>query len=220
VKEPDKNDFPFLYTAKSIETFGFPNSYSFVDISKHNVQSAFVHYETGLYVRNRIHNSGVIRPLTNSKVYGGADIIAGYGDYEQGQERFWRNIFSGSAAVCFMPVPKGPGLDSVAKIHIKTANMLTDKFNLFKSEPVNNLLDFNENCEAYCLADIGIEYAIYFPNGGSVTLDLDNLQGNMKIQWLNISQSTWDIENHETIFQSIKLVSPNNDHWIVIIKIV
>jgi len=39
----------------------------------------------------------------------------------------------------------------------------------------------------YCLANLGFEYLIYLPDGGSVWVDLTDASGQLTVEWLNPS---------------------------------
>jgi pimeloyl-ACP methyl ester carboxylesterase len=58
------------------------------------------------------------------------------------------------------------GLSEDAQIHIKSLRLLTDAMNVFVCEPRNDLLGDRSPNEAYCLAEPGRQYAVYFPDGG------------------------------------------------------
>ena len=50
--------------------------------------------------------------------------------------------------------------------------MLTDEIDIFTCEPHNDLLSNRSWNEAYCTANPGVEYAVFFPDGGNVLLDV------------------------------------------------
>ena len=50
--------------------------------------------------------------------------------------------------------------------------ILTDSMPIFTCEPHSDLLSNRAENEAYVIANLGQEYAVYFPNGGSVNIDL------------------------------------------------
>lgn len=69
--------------------------------------------------------------------------------------------------------------------------MITDKMNIFTCEPHNDLLSDRDSNEAYCIANPGKEYAVYFPDGGEVTLDIGSLKKPAAVRWLDIMKSQW-----------------------------
>jgi len=47
---------------------------------------------------------------------------------------------------------------------------LTDSMDIFTCEPCNDLLSNRKENRAYATADLGSEYAMYFPDRGSVAI--------------------------------------------------
>ena len=90
-------------------------------------------------------------------------------------------------------------------------------------EPHNGLLSNRAENEAYTFANPGQEYAVYFPNGGSVDINLgvgeavDTKSGT--IRWLNISKSEWGQEEEIHFSGSITVSAPTEDHWAVLIQL-
>ena len=50
-----------------------------------------------------------------------------------------------------------------------------------------DLLSDRESNEAYLAAKPGEVYALYFPNGGSVGLDLSEASGTFEVTWISVS---------------------------------
>ena len=71
--------------------------------------------------------------------------------------------------------------------------------------------------EAYCLANPGKEYAVYFPRGGEVTLDISTLNTRAAIRWLGISGSRWQKQRTIEPAQSIALRPPDSGPWVVLL---
>ncbi len=198
-------------------TFDHPETYSFCDISQNNHQKGQRHWDNAQRIRAEI---SPIRPINNIKIYG-AD-TGKYGSTQDGLERFWRNIFGGFASARFHRPGSGIGLNETAQAHLKSMRMLTDSINIFTCEPHNDLLSNRANNEAYTIANPGRAYAVYFPNGGSVDIDLRN-GGNANPQsgtarWLNIANSKW-VQEMEILFsESVTLSAPTKAHWVVLIQ--
>jgi len=57
-----------------------------------------------------------------------------------------------------------------------------NRMNLAAMMPHNKLASTE-----YCIANPGAEYLIYLPDGGSVTVDLSDAQGELAVEWLNPS---------------------------------
>ena len=206
--------------AKPSNTINDPESYSFIDISNHNAQRGEVHYNTALFVRNHVRFSTHPRPVNNVKIYGGMMNTLGQdgeywtGFHKDGEERFWRNIFAGHASVRFHRPPYGLGLNHVARHHIQSMRMLTDELDVLNSEPANPLLTNREENEAYCLANNGSEYAVYFTGKGSVELSVP--PGDYAVKWLQIRTSQWS--DVQTAKLPGVLETPSDDQWGVLIR--
>jgi hypothetical protein len=194
-------------------TFDHPEIYSFVDISQNNHQKGQKHWDNAQRQRARIANN--IRPLNNVKIYG-AD-TGTFGNDRDGMERFWRNIFGGMAAVRFHRPTSGLGLGEKAQANIRSMRMLTDKMDIFTCEPHNDLLSERESNEAYCIANPGKEYAVYFPNGGQVMLDISPLNKPAKVQWLDIMKSQWTNTEQVKSQNKLTLRCPSQDYWAALI---
>lgn len=200
-------------------TWKHPEFYSFVDISQNNHQSHQVHWDNMQSYRQKILTSGQLRPINTVKIYGAN--TGTFGNSRDAQERFWRNIFGGLASTRFHRPPAGIGLSETAQAHIRSGRMLTDRMNVFTCQPHNDLLSLRSCNEAYCLGAPGVEYAVFFPDGGNVLLD-GTACGSQPLseQWLGIKASQWREPVPATREGSgIRLVTPTDDgYWAVLIK--
>jgi len=140
--------------------------------------------------------------MNNEKVYGGKDGV----NYSAGTEteainRFWRNIFAGCAASRFHrpaePRVWGAGLNDRVQINLKAMDMLLEELDIFSASPHNDLLIHTvaataTSMEAYVTAEIGRQYAVYFPPGNNmVGLDPWIYVNKLKIRWLDIDELKW-----------------------------
>jgi len=194
-------------------TLNDPENFSFIEISNHNAQTGQVHYETAMYVWNKIQESGIPRPINNVKIYGADGDVWG-GRTQEGIEKFWRNIFAGAASVRFHRPAWGLGNNPIALSQIKGMREFTNAMDFFKHKPSNHLLSDREANEAYCIAVDGKEYAIYFPGKGEVTLNIAD--GKYEARWLNIFLSEW--EKSEVLQLPGKIKTPSDGMWAVIIR--
>jgi len=96
--------------------------------------------------------------------------------------------------------------------------MLTESMGFFACAPHNDLLSDRKPNEAYCLANPGTEYAVYFPDGGPVTLDLRAAQGPFSARWLAIPRSQWTKEETLNGGSTATLTPPGKGHWAVLIR--
>lgn len=195
-------------------TFDHPELYSFIDISQNNHQKGQAHWDNAQKQRARIADRP--RPLNNTKIYG-AD-TGPFGNDRDAMERFWRNIFGGLASARFHRPDSGLGLGDKAQANIRSMRMVTDRMRVFECEPHNDLLGEREANEAYCLASPGTEYAVYFPDGGQVTLDARALKGPATVQWLNVLQSEWSEPQRVETLGVLTLECPSKDYWVVLVR--
>ena len=207
-----------LSDEKHKATFDHPETYSFCDISQNNHQKRQRHWDNAQKIRA---NLTPIRPINNIKIYGADG--GRFGSTRDGLERFWRNIFGGFASARFHRPDSGVGLSKIAQAHLKSMRMITDEIDVFTCEPHNELLSNREDNEAYTFAHPSKEYAVYFPKGGSVDLNLSvgkrSDAETVKIRWLNILKSEWTKEQEIPFNDSITLSTPTESHWAVLVQV-
>jgi hypothetical protein len=168
--------------------FDDPVHYMFADISQ--VNSRYFgedHWDVLTWLIRKI-NKGKPRPINHTKIYGGSYHPPGTGGFEDGIERFWRNILAGSASSRFHRYPTGNGLNERAKACIKAARLVENDIKLWEVEPHMELLQEREPNEAYLVAKPGEKYALYFTQGGSVGLDLSKYNSSYILKWVSISE--------------------------------
>jgi hypothetical protein len=199
------------------ESFDHPETYSFVDISQNNHQRGQAHWDNGLRQIERLKRSGHLRPVTNVKTYG-ADGSRYGGDTNEAVAKLIRSALFGSAAVRFHRPPSGIGLSDIARAAIRSVRDLSNRMDWFDAEPRNDLLGDREDNEAYCRARPGRDYAVYFPDGGSVTLDLSALAGDSSLTWLEVLESRWTEPQTRPGRGAVTLEAPGPGHWIALVK--
>ena len=201
-------------------TFDHPEIYSFVDISQNNHQPADHHWENPQQIRERIIASGHVRPMNSVKIYGANS--GRYGSTRDAQERFWRNVFGGLASSRFHRPPSGQGLNQIAQAHIKSMRTFTNEIDVFACEPHNDLLQNRSWNEAYCTADPGSEYGVFFPDGGNVLLDVSSAGDQpLTVRWLAIRESRW--MGGPTAIEAtdgfVRLTTPTEEgYWTALVK--
>ena len=229
---------------RHVMTYG--DIFDFVDISQINQDSkgarGQAHWDLLMYLRQKIASYGPI-PMNNEKIYGATDGNSNYsaGSENEAIDRFWRNIFAGCASARFhRPAAPdrlwGSGLNGRVQTNLKALEMLLEKFDLFAGTPHNDLLypsvSVPSIMEAYVSANIGHQYAIYFPQG-RYKIDLDPwvFAEKVKIQWLDINKLKWskpeivEVEwegskNDWGFRGSIKLQTPGNSQCIAFLEII
>jgi hypothetical protein len=214
-----------LLDGEHAATFDHPEIYSFVDISQNNHRPTKSHWDNPQEIRRRLIASGDIRPMNSVKIYGANS--GRYGSTRDAQERFWRNILGGLASSRFHRPPSGLGLNEIAQSHIKSLRMLTDAMDILSCEPHNDLLHNRSWNEAYCTARHSVEYAVFFPDGGNVLLDVSDAGGKpLTVRWLEIRKSRWIKESCELEPQQehagqafLRLITPTEeDYWAVLVQ--
>jgi len=197
-------------------TFDDPKTYSFVDVSQNNTKRGQRHWDSLRLQLSRVDDN--VRPLTNVKIYG-----AGTGQERwfhadvDGVERFWRNIFGGMASARFHRPPYGLGLGDKAQANIRSMRMITDEMDIFTCVARNDVLSNRRANGAYATANPGREYAVYFPNGESVGIDLRAAKGAFSARWLDIARSRWARERTLDGGTTVTLTPPGKGHWVVLI---
>lgn len=198
-----------LKTEQHKRTFDHPERYDFVDVSQNNHQKGQTHWDNFQWVRDYL--AARTRPINTVKTYG-AD-TGRYGNDRDGVERFWRHVIGGAASARFHRPDSGLGLSKPAIAAIKAARKLESLIRFWDVEPVDNLLSDREVNEAYLAARPGVAYALYFPNGGSVSLDLQAAPGRFEVRWIDIGSGEWG--KRETIEGGTRttLSAPAEGHW-------
>ncbi len=196
-------------------TLDHPETYDFVDVSQNNHKEAQAHWDNLQWVRKYIESRP--RPLNNVKVYG-AD-TASYGTNRDAAERFWRNMLGGTASIRFHRPPAGIGLNEQAQRYIRSARTIADKFDLFRAVPdsASRLLSNREPDEAYLSFIPNEQYAVYFPDGGDVQLDLSGAQGTFSARWFNINAGDWFRTDTIKGGGYIRLNAPQSGHWLALL---
>jgi len=63
-----------------------------------------------------------------------------------------------------------------------------------------------------------VQYAIYFPDGGSVGLSIENEAAEFEYRWINLDQSEWGEPSTLAAGDEGLFTTPDAGHWIVVIK--
>lgn len=209
-----------------LHIFDNPERYSFLDISQNNAWSGLgeAHYENILYVRERIANHP--RPINNNKNYGAAR----HGE-DESVARMSRIFFAGGASARFhRPHPYedpdymyeksdfGLGLSPRAQRVIRSLRSVFDEIAFYQMEPRNDLLGNRNENEAYLLANPGNEYAIFFQQEGSVTLNFQGFDDTFHYRWINIDEAEWSNQGVLDPESELLFTTPGPGQWIVIIQ--
>jgi hypothetical protein len=195
-------------------TFDHPELYDFVDVSQNNQNKGQKHWDNFLHVRQYLSKHP--RPMNTTKTYGADGNKFGHTD-QDGIERFWRHLLAGAASMRFHRPDSGLGLNDKAVAAIRAARKLESKIPLWSVHPANELLSDREPNEAYLAADPGHAYALYFPSGGSVRLDLSHAPGSFAIHWINIETGEWGPTQELDGGDKRSLSPPDRGNWVAAI---
>lgn len=166
--------------------FEDPEQYMFADISQVNSRNfEQEHWDRLQWLLQQVRRHP--RPSNHTKIYGSGYYTFGTGGPEDGVERFWRNILGGSASARFHRPDAGNGLNDLAKASIQAARLLESRMKFWLITPHMELLSDRTPNEAYLAAKPGECYALYFTNGGSVSLDLTGAAGTFDITWISVA---------------------------------
>jgi Putative collagen-binding domain of a collagenase len=197
-------------------TFDHPELYGFVDVSQNNHNKGQKHWDNFLYVRKYLSKKP--RPMNTTKTYGANGNKFGHTD-QDGIERFWRHLLAGAASMRFHRPVSGLGLNDKAVAAIRAARKLESKIPLWSVHPANGLLSDRKANEAYLAADAGRAYAVYFPAGGELWIDVSAAKGPLAAHWIDISSGEWgpiqDLDGQE----KISLTPPGKENWAAAITV-
>ena len=220
--------------------------FDYVYISQTNQDSkgarGISHWDYLMFLRKKIASFGPI-PMNNVKIYGATDGSTNYsaGSETEAIDRFWRNIFGGCASARFhrpsSPSKRwGSGLNERIQTNLKAMDMLLEKLDIVSCAPQNDLLSPRVSVpsimEAYVIANIGHQYAIYFPQGRyKVDLDPWIYADKLKLQWLDINnlkwtepeivEVQWEGSKHDWGYRAlITLETPSNRQCVAFLEVV
>jgi len=112
-----------------------------------------------------------------------------YGTVEFSRKRNWA-VATGGAYI----MPIGWDIASTDEAYLEDCGRLVS---FMESTNLNEMAPHDEvvtSGTGYCLASPGAEYVIYLPNGGSVTVDLSDATGTLKVEWYDPKNGTYHAE--------------------------
>ncbi len=199
-------------SVKLRQAFDDPKAYPFIDVSQVNSRTFNQGHWTNiswLVAQAKKHP----RPLNNTKIYSGGETKWGSGTPVDGIERFWRNLIAGCASCRFHRPGGGIGLNDIAKSCIKAARIVEDSVKFWQVEPRMDLLGDRDTDEAYLAAKPGEKYILYFTDGGSVTLDLNDAKGSFNLQWVNIKTGAAGKRDSIKAGSKVTISAPGKGAW-------
>lgn len=198
-----------LQGAHHRRTFDHPERYAFVDVSQNNHQTGQRHWDQFQWAREYL--AGRPRPINTVKTYGADG--GRFGNDRDGLERWWRHLIGGAAAVRFHRPDSGLGFSAPAEASIRAGRKLESLVRLWEVEAANGLLGERGANEAYLAARPGVAYAMYFPDGGAVTLDLRGAEGTFVVRWIDIGRGDWGPRGEVAGGDWRPIVAPGPGHW-------
>jgi hypothetical protein len=198
------------------QTFDHPELYDFVDVSQNNHNKGQKHWDNFLYVKKYLSRKP--RPMNTTKTYGADGYSSGHTD-QDGVERFWRHLLAGAASIRFHRPEAGLGLKDKAVAAIRAARKLESIIPLWSVESANELLSNREENEAYLAADAGRSYAVYFPAGGEVQLDVSAAKVPLAGHWIDIDSGKWGTTQNFSGGDRISLAAPGKGNWAIAIVV-
>jgi beta-mannanase len=206
-----------------------PEVYNYCDISQNGGNTGQTHYDNLVWYREQLQAHSP-RPINHVKIY---SFIWETGVHwtdrrnpdtsHHATRRFWRTIFGGAAAARHHRDKgnSGLGLTPRGQTDIRSMRMLTDAMNIFTMLPDNTILSERMSDEAYALVEAGQQYAVYFTGVGnrSVNIDLSEIQGQGKLQWLDIENSLWRPAQNVNGNSPYTLTAPGKGEWAALISV-
>ncbi len=191
-------------------TFDHPELYDFVDVSQNNHNKGQKHWNNFLHVRSYL--AGQPRPMNTTKTYGATGNKFGHND-QDAIERFWRHMLAGAASVRFHRPNAGLGLNDRAVACIRAGRKLESLIPIWSVQPANDLLSERSSNEAYLAADKGRAYAVCFPAGGEVRIDLSDTSGPLVAHWINIDTGEFGSQEQLSGGSTVSLSPPGSENW-------
>jgi hypothetical protein len=199
-------------------SFDRPDLYGYFEASQNSAtRLAEAHWHNLQFARRRLADHP--RPINHTKTYGADSGPVWAGKDRDALERFWRNLIGGAASIRFHRPPAGLGLSETSQTHLKSARLLAGEFDFFQATPdaSHRLLGDRAANEAY-LSSVGSEqFAIYFPDGGSVSLDVRETAGRFMLRWLDVEAARWTGSRTVGGGAQLELQTPGRGHWVALL---
>jgi hypothetical protein len=101
--------------------------------------------------------------------------------------------------------------------------MLLAEFDILSCEPHNDLLHWRSWNEAYCTAEPGVAYAVFFTEGGNVKLDISAAghDAPLSVRWLDIPACAWQpTQQVRPEGGRVRLVTPREiGYWAALVRV-
>ena len=213
--------FGFFYSPQTcppcLQVLKQSDIYSFIDISQINsLHFNQAHWDTLQWIINE-RDKFPLRPVNNTKIYGGMGSRWGSGSNKDGVERFCRNIIGGCASVRHHRPPYGNGLNDNSQATIKAVRKVETIVKLWEVSPGMKLLSDREENEAYLSAKEGEKYVIFFTDGGAVKLDLRQYNKPFILNWISVNSGEWGGASSFNGGDYQEITAPDKGGWFAVI---
>jgi hypothetical protein len=196
--------------------FDNPDIYEFADISQVNSRNFDqLHWDRVLWLVSQANQHP--RPCNHTKIYGSGFTSFGSGSPQDGVERFWRNLFAGSASSRFHRPPSGNGLNELAQGSLRAIRKLESIMKMWDVQPALELLTNREDDEAYLVSSKDGRFALYFTNGGAVDVDLSTFIKPFTLQWINAWTGEWAETATIDDGKIVTIAAPSDGGWVAAI---
>ncbi len=215
--------FGFFYSPRTcpscLQVLENPDKYTFVDVSQINsLHSNQAHWDTLQWILTE-RDKYPLRPVNNTKIYGGENTVWGSGSNEDGIQRFCRLVVGGCASARHHRPPHGNGLSDKSKASIKAVRKVETLLRLWEVSPRMDLLSEREENEAYLAAGEGEKYLLYFTDGGAVRLDLVQHDKAFVLNWISIGSGEWGSESALEGGSTVELRAPGKGGWFAVLTL-
>jgi hypothetical protein len=95
-----------------------------------------------------------------------------------------------------------------------------DAVHIFGTKPRNDLLLQRATNEAYCLAEPGQQYAVFFTgdDDGRVEIELTASVQSFELRWLDVAASRWGRRTMVSSGGDYMLRAPGSGHWVAVLR--
>lgn len=188
-------------------TLDHPKRFGFIDIAQNSHKTGQENWDNAQYVFDYIKNNP--RPVNSTKIYGN-DAHEGWlfrgMTSKHAVNTFFRNILGGFASSRFHRPPHGLGMSAMSINAIQSVRAVEEKVKLWELTPRMDLLQDREDDEAYLSAKEGEIYLLFFPEDGTVSLNLK--AGDFELEWLDISTAEWLSSSESIDGEKVTLTPP------------
>lgn len=196
-----------------------PGIYDYFEASQNSATLDVVsHWDNLMFIHEQIQKYP--RPVNHTKMYGADTGFAWTGSTKNVIEKYWRNIFAGSASARFHRPPAGIGLGTTAQNNLSSMRSLTDSLNIFKSFTLQDMISERDTGrdtgKVYITGEPGVAYAVYFPDYEVAEIKLP--AASYRVSWLEVNNSRWLESEVVPNISDLKIKPPGSGGHVLLIK--